>query len=107
MSIPEKYIRQCVERGFIYYTQHAILRMGQRGIHHTLIENAIINGEVLEIQDFPDEDIKVVFHSVEDIHDPFYVIVAADYPQVAVITVCYFLDDVWDQLGTIRRRRGN
>jgi len=33
------------------------------------------------------------------------VIVAASFPQVVVVSVCFFLEDVWEQLGDIRVRR--
>jgi len=32
---------------------------------------------IIQSCDFPDEDLKVLFHSINEIDDPFYVIVAA------------------------------
>jgi len=72
---------------------------GVVNFYDTEDNHSILYGRVLEIQDFPEEDIKVIF-------DPFYVIVAASFPQVVVVSVCFFLEDVWEQLGDIRVRRG-
>jgi len=107
MGMPERFIREMLAKGNIRYSEHAIQRMGERRIMRPLVECAIVNGHVLAIQDFPDEDIKVLFHSINEIDDPFYVIVAATFPQVVVVTVCFFEEDVWEQLGNIRRRRGH
>ncbi len=32
---------------------------------------------IIQSCDFPDEDLKVLFHSINEIDDPFFVIVAA------------------------------
>lgn len=105
MGIHEKFIREMVEKEFIKYSEHAQLRMGERQIPRLLINEAILNGDVIEIQDFPEEDIKVVFQSIPGTEESFYVIVAAKYPQVVVVTVCYFEEELWEQLGVIRKRR--
>lgn len=78
---------------------------GVVNFYDTEDNHSILYGRVLEIQDFPEEDIKVIFHSVDEQTDPFYVIVAASFPQVVVVSVCFFLEDVWEQLGDIRVRR--
>lgn len=102
MGIPEKIIRGMIEKGWVCYSDHAQQRMGERKIPRQLVDHALLNGEIIEIQDFPDQDIKVVFQSgTED----FYVIVAAKYPQAVVVTVCNFMEEVWEQLGTVRKRR--
>ena len=106
MGMAERFVREMVEKGNVKYSEHAIQRMGERKILRPLVDYSILNGEVLEIQDFPHEDIKVIFHSVDGPTDPFYVIVAASFPQVVVVSVCFFLEDVWEQLGDIRVRRG-
>lgn len=106
MVMAERFIREMVEKGNVKYSEHAIHRMGERKILRPFIDHSILNGEVLEIQDFTGEDIKVIFHSVDESADSFYVIVAASFPQIVVVSVCFFLEDVWAQLGDIRVRRG-
>lgn len=105
MTIPEKFIREAARKGQIKYSNHAQLRMGERKIPRLLIDNAILNGEVLEIQNFPEKDVKVVFQSIPGTNDDFYVIVAASYPQVVVVSVCYFMEEVWEELGNLYQRR--
>ncbi len=106
MVMAERFIREMVEKGNVKYSEHAIHRMGERKILRPFIDHSILNGEVLEIQDFAGEDIKVIFHSAGESAEPFYVIVAASFPQVVVVSVCFFLEDVWAQLVDIRIRRG-
>ncbi len=104
MGISEKYIRAMLEKGRISYSDHAQKRMGERMIPRELVDQAILHGSVIETQDFPDKNIHVVFQSLGE-KEEIYAIVAADFPQVVVVTVCYFIEDMWEQLGAIHKRR--
>ncbi len=107
MGMSERFIREMLAKGKILYSEHAIQRMGERRILRPLVEHTILNGTVLEVQDYPEEDVKVLFCSIDETEDPFYVVVAASFPQIIVVTVCFFEEEVWQQLGDIRIRRGH
>lgn len=105
MSIAEQYIRKCAAVGQIKYSAHAVIRMGERCILRPLVDDAILNGQVIEQQDNPDEDIKVLFQEATSETPSFYVVVAACMPEVEVVTVARFEEEAWEFVGKITRRR--
>jgi hypothetical protein len=108
MNIQASYIRAMAKEGKLIFSEHAIERMGERKIWKSSIINAILEGEEIEIQDKFDNtqniDGKVLFQETTDDTPKFYVVVAASFPVVEVITVCYFKAEVWEWTGKIMRR---
>ena len=68
--------------------------------------NAILNGEVVELQDHG-RDVKVLFQPATKEKPDYFVLVAAAYEQPEVVTVERALEDVWKFLDSyaIRKRR--
>jgi hypothetical protein len=108
MTLSANYIRAKAKEGKLIFSQHAIERMGERKIWKSSIINAILEGEEIGLQgrldNIQNKDVKVLFQEATDDTPEFYVVVAASFPVVEVITVCYFKDEVWEWTGKIMRR---
>jgi hypothetical protein len=106
MPIQASFVRGMAKKGCINFTDHALRRMGERKIWIDQALEAILHGEQLEIQDIgPENDIRVLFQEATSYIPRFYVVVAASYPVVDVISVCEFKEEAWDWLGKIMARR--
>lgn len=105
MSMAEKLIRNCASKGMLKYSNHSVVRMGERKIWRHQVEDAIINGKVIEQQNIQNEDVKVLFQEATAETPQFYVVVAACLPEPEVVTVAYFEDEVWEFVGRIPQRR--
>lgn len=106
MGIPDQYIIALVRNGNLKYSEHAQQRMAERKIDVDDVCNAILNGEVVELQDHG-RDIKVLFQPATKEKPDYFVLVAAAYEQPEVVTVERALEDVWKFLDSyaIRKRR--
>lgn len=106
MLLQPSYIREMAKKGQINFTKHALVRMGERKIWIDDVREAILYGEVIEVQDKdPRCDIRVLFQEATDKVPRFYVVVAASFPTVDVISVAEFEEQVWEWLGKIMARR--
>ncbi len=109
VSIAPPYVREMARKGQICFDNvHALQRMGERRIWIDQILEAILHGEVIEVQVFESKkDVAVIFQEpVESDQIPrFYVVIAACYPLVEVVTVVEFEEEAWDWLGKIMARR--
>lgn len=103
-NIPFKTIRECVEKGQICYTAHSIARMAERCIDREKVKACILTGKLIELQDHG-RDIKVVIQESTSETPEFYVVVAACYPKPHVITVCRTMEEVWECIGGVLKRR--
>jgi hypothetical protein len=66
--------------------------MGERQITFEQIEDCILNGDVVECNDFPDQDVCIVFKPRG--RNDYYVVVAATLP-CTIVTVCNPRPDCW------------
>lgn len=104
-SIPEQWIRECVQKSWLDYSGHAKCRMIERQIEDSKIIECILYGKVIELQ--PQfEDVHVVFQEATETKPEIYVIVAAAHPYPLVVTVCRTIDEVWECCnGRLKRRK--
>jgi len=101
-----QYIRKNVQKGCLDYTQHAMERMHEREIECSKVIDCILKGEVIEVQNFVEQDIKILFQEPTKNTPKFYTVVAAAYPRPVVVTVCNSKNEVWEYVnGTMRRRQ--
>ncbi|MDI3538256.1 MAG: hypothetical protein PWQ13_279 [Bacillota bacterium] len=106
MGIPDQYIKALVRKGKLKYSEHAQKRMAERKIDVDAVCDAILNGEVVKLQDHG-RDIKVVFQPAAKDKPEYFVVVAAAYEYAEVVTVEPALEDAWEFVKgfAIRRRR--
>lgn len=104
MSIPEKYIRQYAKRKQLDFSEHAIIRMGERCIDYNQVINCVENGKVIEHQSHG-EDIKILFQEASILQPEFYTIVAASSPYPVVVSVCKFKEEAWEFVNGLMIRR--
>lgn len=104
-DLPQKWIRGCVQKGWLDYSHHAKCRMLERQIEDKKIIECILNGKEIELQqEF--EDVHVLFQEATEKTPEMYVIVAAAYPYPLVVTVCRTKEEVWEYCnGCLKRRR--
>ena len=99
------YIRQKAEKGEVIVSPHAIENMGLRNIWLDEVLEAIVHGEVVDIQTLEEGNVKVIFQqSTEDV-PRFAVVVAADYPEVVIVTVYNFDKDKFEYIEGQKRWR--
>ena len=103
-EIPFKIIQECVKKGQLYYTLHSIEQMAERCIEKEKVKACILTGKLIELQDHG-RDIKVVIQESTSETPKFYVVVAACYPKPHVITVCRTMEEVWECIGGVLKRR--
>lgn len=103
-EIPFKIIQECVKKGQLYYSPHSIARMAERYIDREKVKACILTGKLIELQDHG-RDIKVVIQKSTSETPEFYVVVAACYPRPHVITVCRTMEEVWECIGGVLKRR--
>lgn len=104
MSIVRGYVRKKVEDNNYYFTGHALQRMGERMITTDQVIAAILNGQEIEIQKFENKDVRILFQEATEEIPEFYVVVAASYPCVAVLSVVRFEEEAWEFVGNVARR---
>lgn len=86
------FLRKAVAESKYYVRDHALHRMGQRGITLEDVDRCIMGGEVVDKQ-FHGKDPKWVLRSRDGEGDVFYVVVALARPQPVVVTVWRDRDD--------------
>lgn len=94
---------QVAQRKYLL-SRHASQRMDQRGVLIQHVLQAIKDGKVLERQTHQG-DVKLLLEGQDDEGTPFYVVVALSVPLPIIVTVCRFHDEVWEDVGSGRRRR--
>ena len=99
------YIRQKAEKGEIAVSPHAIENMGLRKIWLDEALEAIVHGEEIDMQPFEGEKVRVTFQQSTEGVPRFAVIVAADYPEVAIVTVFNFEDEKFEYIEDQKRWR--
>ena len=90
------YIRQKAEKGEITVSLHAIENMGRRKIWLEEALEAIVHGEEVDIQTFEEDNVRVTFQQSTEGVPRFAVVVAADYPEVVIVTVYNFEEDKYE-----------
>ena len=103
-NIPEQWIKGCVQKGWLDYSNHAKCRMKERQIEDNKIIECILYGKVIELQ-LQFEDVHVVFQEATESKPEIYVVIAAAYPFPLVVTVCRTIDEVWGIAMDIKRRK--
>lgn len=85
---------------------HAFQRMGERAITEEDIVQCAAQADITRILEtqYHGRDPKIVVQGVDSEGKEFYMVVASADPPV-VITVCRFIDEVWQELGQCRIRR--
>lgn len=102
-SIPEQWIRGCVQKKLFGYTEHAKQRMQEREIETDKVIECILNGKVIGIQ-AKYEDIHVLFQEASKDRPEIYVVIAASSNPL-VITVCRTQDEIWEYTDGLLTRR--
>ena len=51
------------------------------------------------------QDIKFLLQDTCDDGSVFYMVVALAYPRPVIVTVCRYMDGVWDDLGPMKKRK--
>lgn len=102
--IPEQYIRAFAKQRKLNFSKHSLDKMKERRIRDHQVYDCVCNGEMVEKQEHG-RDVKIVFQEATDNQAGFYVVVAASYPLPEVVTVCLTWEEVWENLGTIMKRR--
>ena len=92
-SYRASYVRQKATKGEIEFREHAMENMGIRQIWMDDVLEAIASGKEIESQTFEDKDVRVLFQESTCDMPRFAVVVAADHPNVQVLTVFRFADD--------------
>ncbi|SFH40902.1 hypothetical protein SAMN05660649_05101 [Desulfotomaculum arcticum] len=64
----------------------------------------LLEGQYLEHQDHG-RDIKYLLQNECDDGTIFYMVVASVQPRPVIVTDCRFRDEVWEDLGPMKRRR--
>lgn len=103
-NIPEQWIKGCVQKGWLDYSNHAKCRMKERQIEDNKIIECILYGKVIELQ-LQFEDVHVVFQEATESKPEIYVVIAAAYPFPLVVTVCRTIDEVWEYCNEYLKRR--
>ncbi len=104
-SYQTSYIRQKAEKGEFTVSPHAIENMGFRKVWLDEVLEAIVHGEVIDTQTFKEENIKVIFQQSTEEVPRFAVVVAADYPEVVIVTVFNFEKDKFEYIESQKRWR--
>ena len=90
-------------RNYIY-SNHAFKRMGERTISDDDVQRCSMEGQYIEHQEHG-QDLKVLLQGECDDGSTFYMVVALVYPRPVIVTVCRFRDEIWDDLGAMKKRR--
>lgn len=102
-SIPEQWIRGCVQKKLFGYAEHAKLRMKERFIEDHEVVECILNGKVIEVQT-EYEDVHVLFQeATKDRPEIYVVMAAASYPWI--VTVCKTQNETWEFINGFLTRR--
>ncbi len=104
-SYQTSYIRQKAEKEELTFSPHAIENMGLRKIWHDEVLEAIIHGETIDTQTFEEKNVKVIFQQSTEEVPRFAVVVAADYPEVVIVTVFNFDESKFEYIESQKRWR--
>jgi len=103
-KIDFEYIRYQVQIGNYEISIHAFERMRRRGITLDDMENAIINGDIIERDSGAEPFPKCIFWGFTLIKGESIHVVCSITPQSRVVTVYFPEEDQWSH-GRFRRRR--
>ncbi|MDW7729314.1 MAG: DUF4258 domain-containing protein [Bacillota bacterium] len=97
-SYQTSYIRQKVKKSEITISGHALENMGLRKIRLDEALEAVLNGKEVEIQQFEGKMVRVTFQESTEGDPKFAVVVAADHPEVVVVTVFNFNEEKFEYI---------
>jgi hypothetical protein len=95
-SYQTSYIRQKAKNNEIMISSHALENMGLRKIRLDETIEAVIHGKEVEIQPFEGKMVRVTFQESTEGDPRFAVVVAADHPEVVVVTVFNFSEEKFE-----------
>lgn len=85
-------------------SRHAHIRMGERDISDDDLQRCLMEGQYLEHQDHG-KDVKYLLQSQCDDGTNFYLVIAYREPRPVIVTVCRFVEEAWDDLGPMKKRK--
>ncbi len=85
-------------------SKHAFKRMGERDISDDDVQRCSLEGQYIEHQGHG-RDLKILLQSECDDGSTFYMVVALSFPRPVIVTVCRFIDGIWDDLGPMKKRK--
>ena len=85
-------------------SNHAFIRMGERDISDDDVQRCPLEGQYIEHQEHG-QDLKVLLRGECDDGSTFYMVVALAFQRPVIVTVCRFKDEVWDDLGPMKKRK--
>lgn len=99
-------IRENIRNKNYRFSSHCISRMGSRKIWKNDALDAILFGELLEVQEPTKDSPETHFLFQENSQSPeFCVVVAESKPILEIITVFYFYETIWEFNGVRYQRR--
>lgn len=98
-------IRDKIRRNKITYSQHSLLRMGKRKIWKNDILNAVLFGELINVQEYCDGREPHFLFQESSQKPEFCVVVAESSPKITVVTVFYFDETTWEFKDKVYQRR--
>lgn len=104
-SYQTSYIRQKAKKGEITISSHALDNMGLRKIRLDEALEAVIHGKEVDIQLFEGKMVRVTFQESTKGDPRFAVVVAADHPDVVVVTVFNFFEEKFEYIEGQKRWR--
>ena len=102
--IAEQHIRNCAAKNKLRFSRHAIDKMRALCIRHEQVFECAIHGRFIERQ-YHGREIKLVFQEATSANPEYYVVIAASIPIPEVVTVCTKLEEVWEILNGIIKRK--
>jgi hypothetical protein len=95
-SYQTSYLRQKAAKQEIGISSHALENMGIRRIWLDEALEAIISGDEIEIQLFDGKNVRVLFQESTTGVPRFCVVVAIDHPDVQIVTVFNFAEEIFE-----------
>ena len=95
-SYQTSYIRQKAKKSDMMISDHALENMGLRKIRLDETIEAVIHGKEVDIQQFEGKMVRVTFQESTEGDPRFAVVVAADHPEVVVVTVFNFSEEKFE-----------
>lgn len=83
---------------------HCIDRMDERGISICDLEATISSGVIIEKQQHS-RDPKVIVQGKAQNGEDCYAVIALSEPNLTVVTVCWFSDDIWTDVKGLKKRK--
>ncbi len=97
-------IKEKFSKGNFITSIHCIDRMDERGISIFDLEAVVNSGDIIEEQHHG-RDPKVIIQGKAQNGEDCYAVIALSEPNLTVVTVCWFLDDVWADVHGLKKRK--